>query len=114
MNERDESRLRDMLDETQKVQRFIDGRKPTDLNGDEMLAYAVVRAIELIGEAASRVTPKTKDQYPHIAWKNIIGMRNRIIHDYNNVNLDIVWQVASRNLPELAVQPAAILSPDQT
>lgn len=73
-----------------------------------------MRAIELIGEAAARITDETKNQYPQIAWKNIIGMRNRIIHDYNNVNLDIVWQVASRNLPELAVQLAAILSPDQT
>ncbi|MEZ4672335.1 MAG: HepT-like ribonuclease domain-containing protein [Anaerolineae bacterium] len=102
-----------MLDETQKVQHFVDGRQRIDLDANEMLAYAVIRAIELIGEAAARVTDETRNQYPQIPWKNIIGMRNRIIHDYNNVNLDIVWQVANRNLPELALQLIDILPPEK-
>jgi uncharacterized protein with HEPN domain len=77
-----------------------------------MIAYAVVRAIELIGEVASRVTIETRDQYPNIAWKNIIGMRNQVIHRYNNVNLDIVWQVFTRNIPELIAQLVTILPPE--
>lgn len=113
MNEFDETRLRDMLDETRHVAEFIEGHTRSDLDTNTMLAYAVVRAIEVIGEAAARVTEETHLQYPQIMWKNIIGMRNRIVHDYNNVNLDIVWQVASQNLPELEQQLADILNDNQ-
>src|SRR3978361_2208843 len=95
MNEFDETRLRDMLDETRVVKQFISNSTRGDLDSNTMLSYAVIRAVEVIGEAAARVTEETRLQYPQIMWKNIIGMRNRIVHNYNNVNLDIVWQVAS-------------------
>lgn len=108
MNEFDETRLRDMLDQTRIVKQFISGHIRTDFDTNTMLAYAVIRAVEIIGEAAARVTEETRLHYPHIMWKNIVGMRNRIVHNYNNVNLDIVWQVASQNLPELEQQLAAI------
>ena len=110
MNEFDETRLQDMLDETRHVAEFIEGHKRDDLDANLMLAYAVVRAIEVIGEAAGRVTEETRLQYPEVMWKNIVGMRNRIVHNYNNVNLDIVWQVASQNLPELEQQLTLILN----
>jgi uncharacterized protein with HEPN domain len=113
MNEFDETRLRDMLDETRVVKQFISSSTRRDLDSNTMLAYAVIRAVEVIGEAAARVTEETRLQYPQIMWKNIIGMRNRIVHNYNNVNLDIVWQVASQNLPELEQQLALILNDKQ-
>ncbi len=113
MNEFDETRLRDMLDETRHVAQFIKGRTRSDLDTNMMLAYAVVRAIEVIGEAAARVTEETRQGLVNVEWKNIIGMRNRIVHNYNNVNLDIVWQVASHNLPELGHQLLKILSDNE-
>lgn len=104
MNERDEVRLRDMLDEARQAQKFIAGKTSDDLHNDAMLSYAVIRAVELIGEAASKVTVETREQVPQIQWQNIIGTRNRIIHDYKNVDLGIVWQIVTRNLPPLIEQ----------
>ncbi|MBC7809510.1 MAG: DUF86 domain-containing protein [Burkholderiales bacterium] len=104
MNERDEVRLRDMLDEARQAQKFIAGKTSDDLHNDAMLSYAVIRAVELIGEAASKVTVETREQVPQIQWQNIIGTRNRIIHDYKNVDLSIVWQIVTRNLPPLIEQ----------
>lgn len=109
MNERDEVRLRDMLDEARQAQKFIAGKTRDDLDNDAMLSYAVIRAVELIGEAASKVTEETRKQYPQIEWQNIIGTRNRIIHDYKNVDLGIVWQIVTRNLPLLIAQLEKIL-----
>ena len=73
MNEFDETRLRDILDETRIVKAFIAGHTRSDLDANTMLAYAVIRAVEVIGEAAARVTEETRLQYSHIMWKNIMG-----------------------------------------
>ena len=111
MNERDLTRLRNMLDAAQKVQSYIDNKTRQSLDADdELLGYAVVRAIEIVGEAASKITPETRAEYPQIEWQNIIGMRNRIVHDYLRVDYDIVWQVVTVNLPELVDQLETILA----
>jgi uncharacterized protein with HEPN domain len=110
MNERDEARLRDMLDAAHKARSYIKGQTRASLEANnEILGFAVVRAIEIIGEAASRVTPETRDSLPQIEWGNIIGMRNRIIHDYLNVDYDIVWKVATENLVALIIELEKIL-----
>lgn len=109
MNERDQTRLYDMRNEAQRACKFLQDKTQIDLETDDLLAYAVVRAIEIIGEAGSKVTEETRAQYPQIAWRNIIGMRNRIIHEYNDVDLDIVWEVVHRNLPQLIAQLEQIL-----
>jgi uncharacterized protein with HEPN domain len=80
-----------MLNEAYKARKFLQGKTQINLEADELLAYAVIRALEIIGEAGSKVTKETRNLYPQIAWRNIIGMRNRIIHEYNDVDLDIVW-----------------------
>ena len=102
MNERDEVLLRDMLDAAQKVQKFITGKTRADLeSNDFLLGFAVVRGIEIVGEAASKISSDTRQNLNQIPWKNIIGMRNRIAHDYTNVDYDIVWEVVTQNLPPL-------------
>lgn len=111
MNERDELRLRHMRDAAVKARAFMENRSREDLDHDEMLAYAVVHAIQIIGEAASRVTPGTRAMYPDIEWKGIIGTRQRIVHDYEQMDLSIVWQVISGDLPVLIAQLDAILPP---
>jgi uncharacterized protein with HEPN domain len=80
----------------------------------ELLGFALVRAVELVGEAASKVTPETRQAHPDIPWRNIIGMRNRIVHDYLNVDYDIVWTVVTDNLPPLIKQLDAILINDNS
>jgi len=113
MNEQDKNRLIDMRRAAKRAVNFVDGKSRADLEADdELLGFAVVRAIEVIGEAANQVTPETRDILPMIAWRNIIGMRNRIVHDYLHVDYDIVWQVVVTNLPELIAQLNTILDAD--
>jgi len=110
MNERDEVRLRDMLDASQKAQKFIDGKNRADLEYDDMLLFALVRAIEIIGEAAKNVTEETSEALTQIPWKKIIGMRNRLTHGYQEVDHDIVWDAATVQIPALITELEKILS----
>lgn len=114
MNERDETRLRDMLDAARNATFFASGRSRENLDADLMFAYAAVRAIEIVGEAASQVSQPTRAQLGSIPWNNIIGMRYRIVHDYLNVDNDIVWEVLTQNLPSLIVELERILSKSDT
>ncbi len=109
MNGRDEILLRDMLDEARTAQEFIAGHTRSDLDTNKQLAYALVRAIEVVGEAVSQISQTTRSHYSQIPWKNIIGMRNRIVHGYRSVNLDIVWEVATRNLLDLIAELEQLL-----
>lgn len=109
MNERDANRLRDMLDAARNAIAFAEGKSRQSLDDNLMFAYALVRAVEIVGEAATKITDATRDSYPEIPWKNIIGMRNRIVHDYNNVDDDILWKVVTDNLPPLITQIESIL-----
>lgn len=110
MNPRDEVLLLDMLDAANRAQRFVDEKTRADLEKDDaIIGFAVVRAIEIIGEAASKVSIEFRQTHTEIPWRNIIGMRNRIVHDYNNVDYDIVWEVVTRNLKTLIPQLESVL-----
>lgn len=111
MNERDETLLRDMLDAARAVQSFIVGKNREDLDTELMFAFAVYRGIEVVGEAASRISPETQAQYSQIDWRNVVGMRNRLIHGYAEIDQGIVWNVAMIGLPTLIAQIEAILPP---
>lgn len=107
----DVTRLRHMLDAADKVQQFLDGQERADLETDEMLALATVRLLEIMGEAAARVSPETQNKIDAIPWAQIVGMRNRLIHGYFDVDLDIVWAVVQDDLPNLMVHIHAALHP---
>lgn len=79
MNERDVVRMRHMLDEARKVQQAMQGRTREQLGQDWMLSYAVQHALQIIGEAASRVTQETREAFPDIEWKDMIGMRQWLV-----------------------------------
>ena len=83
---------------------FIEGKSRADLDKDLMLVFALVRAVEIVGEAASKMSPDGRDEAPHIPWSKIVGMRNRLIHAYFNVDLDILWNTVTNALPELIEQ----------
>ena len=112
MNERDKTRLRDMLDAAHKTRSFAQGKTRVDLDVDEMFAFAVVRALEIVGEAASKVSQETRNHHSRIRWTEIIGMRNKIIHDDLSVDNRIVWDVLVNDLPALIQELEAILPPE--
>ena len=93
--------LQDMLDYAQKAVRFCEGKSRDEFEQDELLQLAVVRVIELIGEAASRVPTDLRDRYPTIPWPDIVGTRNRLIHSYDRIDLRIVWDTVQDDLPTL-------------
>lgn len=77
------------------------GRSRSDLEVDRTLELVLTRLVEIVGEAASRVTLEDRAERPEIPWRGIIGMRNRLIHGYDAVDLDVLWQVVSEDLPPL-------------
>ena len=101
MNESDVIRLRHMRDAAREALSFIAGRSTEDLSRDRMLLLALVKEIEIIGEAASRISDESRKALPRIPWPKIIAMRNRLIHAYADVDLSIVWDTLTGALPEL-------------
>jgi len=104
MNISDRVRLLHMLDAAQEAILFCQGRSRADLDDDRMLVLALMKAIEIIGEAANQITETTRKQYPLIPWTDIVGMRNRLVHAYFDINLDILWQTIQHDLPPLVME----------
>lgn len=90
-----------MLDAAEEAVGFVAGKQREDLDSDRMLTLALVRCIEIIGEAGARVSAEGRAEAPDIPWDEIVAMRNRLIHAYFDVNLDIVWQTIEDDLPPL-------------
>ncbi len=90
-----------MADAAESVERFAAGRRRADLDVDQMLLFAIVRAIEVIGEAASKVTAETQAASPDIPWVSIVAMRNRLVHGYFDIDLDVVWKTVTEEIPPL-------------
>jgi uncharacterized protein with HEPN domain len=109
MRKDDRIRLQHILDAANEALSFIKGKVRADLNNDRMLVLALIRELEIIGEAASKVTPETRSQNNAVPWQDIIGMRNRLIHAYFDVDLDTVWNTVARDLPVLKAQFEKIL-----
>ena len=97
----DRIRILHMIEATETALNFITGRQRADLNSDRMLLFAVVRAIEVISEAASRVSEATRGAAADIPWSQIVSTRNRLIHAYFDVDNDVVWKAATEELPAL-------------
>ena len=97
----DEVRLSHMLDHAKEAVQMCESKCRSDLNSDRMLNLALVRLIEIIGEAASRVSLQRQANHPDIPWREIIGTRNRVVHGYDKVNFDILWGVIREDLPAL-------------
>jgi uncharacterized protein with HEPN domain len=94
-------RLRHMLDHAREAVAMAAGKTLDDLQTDRMLNLALVRLLEIIGEAASRTPLEERDRYPDIPWGPIIGLRNRLIHGYDSVDFEILCQIIQRDLPTL-------------
>jgi uncharacterized protein with HEPN domain len=101
MRSDDTVRLRHMIDAAETAGQFMAGRERAALDADRMLLFAVVRAIEVVGEAATKVSVETRAASPQVPWGAVVGMRNRLIHGYFNVDTELVWQTVNRELPAL-------------
>lgn len=105
-------RLSHMLDSAREAVSFISGKARIDLDSDRMLALSLVKSIEIIGEAASKVSEAARTKSPSIPWQDITAMRNRLIHAYFDINLDIVWDTVTQELPPLVLELEKILKTD--
>lgn len=108
----DEIRLRHMLDAAREALSFAHGRTRGDLDNDRQLVLALVKAIEIVGEAAARVSEPTRRRLPDMPWERIVGMRNRLVHAYFDINPDIVWRTGQEDLPELIALVEKALQPE--
>ena len=116
MSPEDRNRLRHMIDAARTARGFLAGRQRTDLDTDEMLRFAVVRAVEIIGEAASRVSPSGRAAVPGVPWPAIVSMRNRMVHAYFDIDHDVVWRTVQVELVPLmsSLQAALDMPSDPT
>ncbi|MCD6384659.1 DUF86 domain-containing protein [Candidatus Sumerlaeota bacterium] len=92
--------VEDVLDAMEKIERYIKGLSYETFTKSEMIVDAVIRNLEIIGEASRNLPENVRRKYPDIPWKRIIGLRNIVIHEYFGIDLSIIWEIITRNLPE--------------
>ncbi|MGH7469397.1 MAG: HepT-like ribonuclease domain-containing protein [Longimicrobiales bacterium] len=112
MKRPDPALLLDMLLAARRAERFAQGILREDLDRDEMRQDALVRALTVLGEAAGRVSEETRTEHSEIPWPQIVGMRNRLVHEYFRIDLDVVWNVVSTELGPLINALQAIVPPE--
>ena len=91
--------IKHILEASEKSINFLSDHTKEDLETDEKLALSVIRLLEIVGEAASQVSEDYRAKHPDIPWKNMVALRNRLIHGYFDVDLDIVWDTVNTDLP---------------
>lgn len=101
-----------MLDMARKAVARVQDKSHDEYEADEDLRMVVAHLVQTIGEAAGRVSPVTCDAHPDIPWKQIRGIRNRIVHGYMDVDYDILWEVTTRHLPPLIAALEKIVPPE--
>lgn len=97
----DAIRLRHIADALEAAINFVKGRRREDLDNDQMLAFGLVHALQIVGEAASKISDETRNEQPQIPWATIIGMRHRLVHAYFDIDLGILWTTATQAAPVL-------------
>ena len=93
--------LRHMLDHAKAAVDFVSNQSFDSFSCNLMLQFALIHSVQVIGEAANRLPPSLRDQYPEIPWRNVIGMRNRLVHGYDVIDLKVLWDTTREDLPAL-------------
>jgi uncharacterized protein with HEPN domain len=110
MRKDDRIRMQHMLDAAKEAVSFANIGTRADLDKDRMLTLSIVKSVEIIGEAASKVTPEGRKAHPEIPWADIVAMRNRLIHVYFDIDLDRVWDTTTDDLPPLIAALERVLA----
>lgn len=93
--------VRHILTETSFIRQHVEGKSKEEVIHDEVLCRAVVRSIEIIGEASKKIDDEFKVVHHHIEWKKMAGARDKLIHDYFGIDYDIVWDIIENKIPDL-------------
>jgi uncharacterized protein with HEPN domain len=101
-----------MLDHAREAVDLAKGKTRADLANTRLLQLGLVRLVEIVGEAAAGMPRDTRAKYPAIPWQDVVGMRNKLIHEYDRVDLDILWETVTIELPDPIQALQAILPPE--
>jgi len=102
--------VQDILDSINDIENFIKGMNFNDFKNDRKTINAVIRSIEVIGEASKKIPKSIRERHPDIPWKKIAGMRDKLIHEYFGIDLEILWKVAKEEIKKLEPGIKQILS----
>lgn len=105
----DDFLLEDIIESIDKIKKYTEDLTKDDFQKDDMRLDAVVRNFEIIGEAANRLSQEIRNKYPEVEWRRIIGLRNRVIHEYFGIDINILWSIVEDNLSDLKIQISKIL-----
>lgn len=100
----DKTRIKHIQEASQKVIQFTEDKSQDDFENNELLQLAIIRLIEIIGEASARLTSEFREKHPSIPWQAIIGMRNRLVHAYFAIDYDVAWATITVAIPDLLEQ----------
>ncbi|WP_423928426.1 DUF86 domain-containing protein [Candidatus Palauibacter sp.] len=109
----DAAYLLDMLLAARDAEEFASGLSFRQFEQDRLRQHAILKAIEIIGEAAAGVSAEAREQHPEIPWREIIGMRNRLVHAYFEVDAERVWETVQRDIPKLISDIAPLVPPPE-
>ncbi len=113
MKKDDSVYLRHIIDSCERIERYVEGVSKDKFFETELLQDAVIRQLEIMGEAASNLSDDLRFINPKVPWREIIGLRNRVIHAYFEVNLDILWEAVTNDIPSLVVELEKILAENE-
>ena len=113
MRRDDASYLLDMLVAARDAVAFADGLLYAEFARDRRNQFAILKSVEIVGEAASRLSAETRELHPDIPWREIVGMRNRLVHAYFDIDLRLVWDTVNSDLPDLITQLEPLVPPEK-
>ena len=108
----DDAYLLDMLLAAREASRFVAGLTFADFERDRKAQLAILKVVEVIGEAAAHISEDARKAHPEIPWSGIVGMRNQLVHGYFDVNLERVWETAQQDVPRLIRQLEPLVPPE--
>lgn len=105
----DINRLRHMVESIEEILQYVQGRDSEEVSTDRPVQHLILRNLEILGEAASRVSHAYRLEHPEIPWRDMIDLRNRLIHVYFDINVEVIWQTVRQDLPGLLSAIKALL-----